>query len=194
MNGKSTQETLGRAPLHDGAKQGISPRAEGQASSRKVSRLQAGHPGDGTGSPMSKVRRGARGASLLQLRGPSRSHHGREPVRDAGGDAERELIFRENYVRIEPLPDDFRGCPVDWNLRQHLVIPDVAREPSRLGKILALGTGVMQNGERWQFSLQVGDIVLTNRYPKSCQNFKWGFETVIVLREDEILAKVDYAL
>jgi chaperonin GroES len=111
-------------------------------------------------------------------------------LKQLGGDP-LALIFRENFVRIEPLPDDFRGCPIDWNLRQHLVIPDVAREPSRLGKVVALGSGKMQNGERWQFTVKPGDIVLSSRYPKSCQNFKMHGEEIILVREDELLAVVN---
>lgn len=100
-------------------------------------------------------------------------------------------MFRENWVRIESFPEDFRNAPLNYNLIQTIVIPDCAKEPSRLGKVLALGNGRMQNGEHYEFSVQVGDVVLTNRYPQSGKSFKHGDEEVFLMRESEILAVVN---
>ena len=94
-------------------------------------------------------------------------------------------------VHIKPFPDDFRNCPVDWNLRQTLVIPDAAKEPSRLGRVMALGNGLTRDGERYQFSVKPGDIVLCTRYPKSAANLRWNGEDVLIVDEHEILAKVN---
>ena len=92
-------------------------------------------------------------------------------------------------VQIQSLPDDFRDCPIDWNLRQTLHIPDTAKEPSRLGRVMALGNGFVEDGP-YQFSVQVGDIVLCTRYPKSAANLRWDGEDVLIVDEREILAKV----
>lgn len=94
------------------------------------------------------------------------------------------MIIRAGWVRIEPLPDDFRNAPLDYNLRQTLVIPDCAKEPSRLAKVLQLGDG------GYQYSVQAGDLVLCNRYPTSFQGFDWDGERYALMREDEILARV----
>ncbi len=93
-------------------------------------------------------------------------------------------------MRIESLPDDFRQAPLDYNLRQTLIIPDRAKEPSRLAKVLALGSEPAQDGVHYPFTVAVGDIVLCNRYPKSFQGFHWGEEKVAVVSETEILAVV----
>jgi co-chaperonin GroES (HSP10) len=103
---------------------------------------------------------------------------------------EPKLIFRPGWVRVESLPDDFRNAPLNYNLRQTLVIPDCAKEPSRLAKVLALGPDTEQNGERYEYSVAPGDIVLCNRYPQSFQRFRWKDELFEVLKEDEILSKV----
>jgi co-chaperonin GroES (HSP10) len=93
-------------------------------------------------------------------------------------------------VRIESFPDDFRNAPLDYNLRQKLIIPDCAKEPSRLAKVVALGDGVMRNGERYEFTVAPGDIVLCSRYPSSFRSFRLGEEQVALMSEEEILAKI----
>jgi co-chaperonin GroES (HSP10) len=96
----------------------------------------------------------------------------------------QKLIIRSGCVRIESLPDDFRNAPLNFNLRQTIIIPDCAKEPSRLARVLALG----QKG--YQYSVKVGDIVLCPRYPSSFQGYEWRGEKFAVMREEEILAKV----
>ena len=100
------------------------------------------------------------------------------------------LIFRGNLVRIESFPDDFRNAPIEFNMSQTLIIPDCAKEPSRLARVIALGDGKMKNGERYEFSVAPGDIVLCNRYPSSFRDFRWNDEVISLMSEDEILAKV----
>ncbi len=189
MNGDSTQNPQRSAEISHGPKQRLPHGAKGQASSGKVPRLQKRYSGDGAGSDVSKVRRGSRSASVLQVRGPSRSHHDRGFDGDALSE-KRELILRSGFVRIESLPDDFRQAPLDYNLRQTLIIPDRAKEPSRLAKVLALGSEPAQDGVHYPFTVAIGDIVLCNRYPKSFQGFHWGEEKVAVVSETEILAVV----
>ena len=97
------------------------------------------------------------------------------------------LIIRSGFVRIEALADDFRNAPLDFNLRQTIVIPDCAREPSRLAKVKQLG----ENGANgYEYDVRVGDIVLCNRYPSSFVGFEWRGEKVALMLEEEILAKV----
>lgn len=100
----------------------------------------------------------------------------------------RELIIRSGWVRIEPLPDDFRNAPLEFNLKQTLVIPDCAKEPSRLAKVKQLGAN------SYVYSVKPGDIVLCNRYPQSFVGFDFfngeEFERVAVMKEEEILCRV----
>ena len=98
------------------------------------------------------------------------------------------LIFRGSLVRIESFADECRNTAL--NLEPRVLVPDCAKEPSRLARVLALGDGVMRNGERYEFSVAPGEIVLCNRYPKSFQSFRWNDEDVHVIREEEILAKI----
>lgn len=95
------------------------------------------------------------------------------------------MIIRAGWVRIEPLPDDFRNAPLEFNIDQKLVIPDCAKEPSRLAKVVQLGDG------DYEYAVRVGDLVLCNRYPQSFQGFEWNGERYALMREDEILSVVE---
>lgn len=183
MNGNPTKKLVRSPQVPNGAKQGVSQRPARKAANRKVPRLQAGHPRNGNGSAVPEMRRGSGSAGLLQVRGPARSHHHRGSIEDADS-GQPELILRPGYVRIESLPDDFRNAPLDFNLKQTLVIPDCAKEPSRLARVMALGA------DGYEYSVAPGDIVLCNRYPQSFQGFDWREGKVGFMRETEILAKV----
>lgn len=122
---------------------------------------------------------------VRELRGQARPH----PQHD--NDSEVDLRLRRDLVQVESLMDDFRGAPLDWNLRQSIVIPDMAKEPSRLGKVVAIGDGRMQDGSVYEFPVKVGDTVLSTRYPKSGAGGKFRGKPFYFMSADEILAKVE---
>lgn len=102
------------------------------------------------------------------------------------------LALRGDRVQIESFPDDFRGAPLT---KISIEIPDAYKEPSRLGKIIAVGDGWMHDDERGryqhQFSVKVGDIVLCTRYPKTGTGVKFRGSECFFMREIEILGKVE---
>jgi co-chaperonin GroES (HSP10) len=91
-----------------------------------------------------------------------------------------------DWVQLESFPDDCRNTPL--NLDPRIIIPDNYKEPSRLAKVLAVGTGRM-DGWQYKFSVAPGDTVLCLRYggadAKSANGEKFFF-----MKEFEILAKV----
>jgi co-chaperonin GroES (HSP10) len=93
-------------------------------------------------------------------------------------------------VLLESFPDECRNTKV--NLEPRIIIPDCAKEPSRLAKVLAVGDGKMQDGQRHIFEVAVGDTVLCRRYggaeAKAANGQKYFF-----MRDngEEILAKVN---
>ena len=111
-----------------------------------------------------------------------------EAKRQDGITADFPQLLRD-LVQIEGLPDDYRGAPIGNS--SCIVIPDVAKEPSRLAKVVALGNGKMQDGTVYEFSVKVGDTVLCTRYPKSGAGVKWQDKELFLMSETEILAKVD---
>jgi chaperonin GroES len=92
-----------------------------------------------------------------------------------------------DWLHLESFPDDFRQAKL--NLDPRVIIPDCAKEPSRLAKVLAVGTGKLQNGERHLFSVRPGDTVLCLRYGGAEAKAANG-ERFFFMRESEILAKV----
>ena len=53
-------------------------------------------------------------------------------------------------------------------------------------KVIALGTGKIEDGKKLDFNVEVGDKVLIGKY--SGTEVKIDDETFILVREDEILA------
>jgi co-chaperonin GroES (HSP10) len=89
------------------------------------------------------------------------------------------------------MPDDMRGWPVNIALQQSLIqIPQMYAEPSRFGKVVAIGDGRMQDGSQHEFEVAVGDLVLCTRYPQSGSTVKYAGKDLFIMSEREILAKV----
>lgn len=71
-----------------------------------------------------------------------------------------------------------------------IIIPDTAKEKPQEGKIVAVGPGKMlDSGERQKPSVAVGDKILYGKY--SGTEIKFGGEDLLIVREDDILAKLE---
>ncbi len=71
-----------------------------------------------------------------------------------------------------------------------IIIPDTAKEKPSEGEIVAVGPGkLLENGERQAVSVAVGDKVLYGKY--SGTEIKYGGEEYLIVREDDILAKLE---
>lgn len=101
-----------------------------------------------------------------------------------------QLELRGDRVQIESFEDEARGSTL--RLKQTILIPDVAKEPSRLGRVVALGNGRMPDGKTHYFDVRVGDVVLCPRYPKSGTGIEWRGRKLFWMRDSEILAKVGF--
>ena len=70
-----------------------------------------------------------------------------------------------------------------------IIIPDTAKEKPQEGEVIAVGAGrVLENGERQAPDVQVGDKILFGKYSGS--EVKYGDEEYLIMREDDILAKI----
>jgi chaperonin GroES len=70
-----------------------------------------------------------------------------------------------------------------------IIIPDTAKEKPQEGEVIAVGAGrVLDNGERQVPDVEVGDKILFGKY--SGTEVKYGDEEYLIMREDDILAKV----
>src|SRR3954466_222660 len=67
-----------------------------------------------------------------------------------------------------------------------IIIPDTAKEKPQEGKVVALGTGkVDDNGKKVDFTVKAGDKVLISKYGGT--EIKIDNETYLIMREDDIL-------
>ena len=70
-------------------------------------------------------------------------------------------------MKIKPLGERVLVEPVkeDEAVKGGIIIPDSAKEKPQEGKVIAVGTGkVDENGKKIPFNVKVGDIVLMPKY------------------------------
>ena len=67
-----------------------------------------------------------------------------------------------------------------------IIIPDTAKEKPQEGKVVALGTGKLDdNGKKVDFTVKKGDKVLISKYGGT--EIKVDGESYLIMREDDIL-------
>jgi len=94
-------------------------------------------------------------------------------------------------VNIKPLGDRVLVKPVEEEEVQKggIIIPDTAKEKPQEGKVIALGTGKLDDdGKVIPFNVKKGDIVLMPKYGGT--EVKLNDETYQIVREDDILAVI----
>lgn len=94
-------------------------------------------------------------------------------------------------IKLRPLDDRVVVQPVEAEERTAggIVLPDSAKEKPQRGKVLAVGAGkLLDNGQRGELSVQVGDEVIYGKYGGT--DIEVNGEDVKILRESDILAKV----
>lgn len=85
-----------------------------------------------------------------------------------------------NRVVIEPIEEE-------QTTASGIILPETAKEKPQKGTVLAVGPGLrLENGERQEMSLKVGDRVLYGKYAGT--EIKDRDRTLIVIKEDDVLA------
>ena len=95
-------------------------------------------------------------------------------------------------MNIRPLHDRIVVRRVDAKTTSAggIIIPDNAQEKPIQGEVVAVGGGaVLQNGDRRELDLQVGDRVLFGKY--SGTEVKLDGEELLVMRESDIMAIIE---
>src|SRR4030088_3332108 len=91
-------------------------------------------------------------------------------------------------VNVRPLGDRVLVQPIEETETKKggIIIPDSAKEKPQEGKVIALGTGKIDDeGKKIPFTVKKGDIVLISKYGGT--EVKLDGETFTLLREDDIL-------
>ena len=91
-------------------------------------------------------------------------------------------------ANVRPLGDRVLVQPLEEQEMKKggIIIPDTAKEKPQEGKVVALGTGkVNDEGKKVDFTVKKGDRVLISKYGGT--EIKIDGEQFLIMREDDIL-------
>ncbi len=91
-------------------------------------------------------------------------------------------------VNVRPLGDRVLVQPIEEQevKKGGIIIPDTAKEKPQEGKVVALGTGkVNEEGKKVEFTVKKGDKVLISKYGGT--EIKIDGDSFLIMREDDIL-------
>jgi chaperonin GroES len=91
-------------------------------------------------------------------------------------------------MKIQPLADRVLVEPVKESEQQKggIIIPDTAKEKPQQGKVIAVGTGKLDDsGKAIPFNVKKGDKVLMPKYGGT--EIKMDGKEYLILREEDIL-------
>ena len=95
-------------------------------------------------------------------------------------------------MKLKPLGDRLivRAIEEEETTSSGIVLPDTAKEKPQKGKVLAVGDGKLaeETGKRIPLDVSEGDEVLYSKYGGT--EIKVDGEELLVLRESDVLAKV----
>ena len=94
-------------------------------------------------------------------------------------------------VKIQPLGDRVlvQAIEVAEQVKGGILIPDSAKEKPQEAKVVALGTGKLNDkGNKIPFDVKVGDIVLTSKYGGT--EVKYDDQDYKILSSSDILAVI----
>jgi chaperonin GroES len=94
-------------------------------------------------------------------------------------------------MKIQPLGDRVLVEPVSEGeqTKGGIIIPDSAKEKPQEGKVVALGTGkVDEDGKTVPFNVKKGDKILMPKYGGT--EIKYNEHEYQIMREDDILAVI----
>ena len=96
-------------------------------------------------------------------------------------------------VNITPLHDRVlvRRLEEKEVVKGGIIIPDTAKEKPQEGEVIAVGSGRREKGEVIPLDVKPGDRILFGKY--SGNDIKIDDEEYLILKEDEILAKIGAA-
>ena len=94
-------------------------------------------------------------------------------------------------MKIQPLGDRVLVEPIkeDEVNKGGIIIPDTAKEKPQEGKVVAIGTGKLDDdGKKLPFNVKKGDTILMPKYGGT--EIKLNDKDYQIMREDDILAVI----
>jgi chaperonin GroES len=90
-------------------------------------------------------------------------------------------------MKVQPLYDRILLTRIEAKEQKKggIIIPDTAKEKPMEGKVIAVGAGRIEKGERIPLEVKVGDTVLFGKYAGT--EIKIDDKEHVIVREDEVL-------
>ena len=85
-----------------------------------------------------------------------------------------------NYVLMERINEDNKTAG-------GIIIPDTAKEKPVMGRVIAVGDGEIQNGNRMPMTVSVGDTVMFAKWAASLNEVKLDGKDYVLIKETDIL-------
>lgn len=95
-------------------------------------------------------------------------------------------------MKIQPLGDRILVEPIEESEEKKggIIIPDTAKEKPMTGKVIAVGTGKLDdNGKKIPFNVKKGDKVLMPKYGGT--EVKLDDKTYQIMREEDVLGVIE---
>lgn len=70
-----------------------------------------------------------------------------------------------------------------------IVLPDTAKEKPQEGRVIAVGSGRYEDGQRVALDVKEGDRIIFSKYAGT--EVKYGDKEYLIMRENDILAVID---
>ncbi|GIQ67393.1 co-chaperone GroES [Xylanibacillus composti] len=89
---------------------------------------------------------------------------------------------------IKPLGDRVLIEPMEKEetTSSGIVLPDTAKEKPQEGKVVAVGSGALKDGERVPLEVKEGDRIIFSKYAGT--EVKYEGKEMLIMRESDILA------
>ena len=94
-------------------------------------------------------------------------------------------------TKLRPLADRVivKQTEAEEKTKSGIYLPDAAKEKPTKGKVIAVGPGKLDDGERQPMDVKVGDKVLYAKYAGT--EFKLEDQELLILSEKDILAVLE---
>lgn len=98
--------------------------------------------------------------------------------------------IKEVVIMIKPLGDRvvIELIEVEETTAGGIVLPDSAKEKPQEGKVIAVGTGKIVNGEKIDLEVEEGDRIIFSKFAGT--EVEYDGKEYLIIREDDILAVV----
>ena len=94
-------------------------------------------------------------------------------------------------MKVRPLQDRILVERIEEEVKKgNIIIPDSAKEKPQQGKVIAVGTGrIDESGKRIPLDVKKGDLILFGKY--SGNEIKVDDKELLIMREEDVLAIIE---